>query len=106
MSAKSKWDIESYRTAYESEEHWALKRDFMKAHKKRIPQDRLVCLAQVFANIEILGCKYPDKTMEEVSILARDVAEDYKEKKKTKLQRTFVKASDAAGAKVKGSRSH
>ncbi|XP_071522017.1 uncharacterized protein [Panulirus ornatus] len=102
MSAKSKWNIESYRTAYESEEHWALKRDFMKAHKKRIPQDRLVCLAQVFANIEVLGCKYPDKTMEEVSILARDVGEDYKEKKKTKLQRTFVKASDAAGAKVKG----
>lgn len=43
--------------------------------------------------------------MEEVSILARDVGQEYKEKKKNRLQRTFVKASDAAGAKIKGSRS-
>lgn len=57
MSVNTDWDIESYRTAYESIEHWALKRDFMEAHKERIPEDRLVCLAQVFANIELMGCK-------------------------------------------------
>ncbi|KAK8728471.1 hypothetical protein OTU49_008965 [Cherax quadricarinatus] len=102
MSVNINWDIESYRAPYESDEHWALKQEFMEAHKSRIPEDRLVCLAQVFVNIELLGCRYPDKTMEQVSILARDVGQEYKESKKKKLQRTFVKASDAAGARYKG----
>lgn len=104
MSVDTSWDIESYRTAYESEEHWALKRDFLEAHKDRIPEARLICLAQVFVNVELLGCKYPDPVMEQVAVLARDVGHDYKENKKKKLQRTFVKASDAAEAKVKGLR--
>ncbi|KAK8384321.1 hypothetical protein O3P69_009241 [Scylla paramamosain] len=102
MSVDTSWDIESYRAAYESDEHWALKREFMEAHKERIPEARLICLAQAFVNIELLGCKYPDALMHQVEVLARDVGCDYKENKKNMLQRTFVKASDAAGAKVKG----
>lgn len=102
MSVDTNWDIESYRAAYESIEHWSLKQEFMEAHKDKIPEDRLVCLAQVFVNIELLGCRYPDKTVEQVNILARDIGIDYKEKKKNKLKRTFVKASDAAGARYKG----
>ncbi|KAG0713189.1 Partner of xrn-2 protein 1 [Chionoecetes opilio] len=104
MSVDTSWDIESYRTAYESIEHWELKQEFMEAHKDRFPEARLICLAQVFVNIELLGCKYPDEVMEQVAVLAREVGSQYKEQKKTKLQRTFVKASDAAGAKVKGLR--
>ena len=49
MSVDTTWDIDYYRTAYESEEHWEMKADFMNAHKDRIPEDRLVCLAQCFA---------------------------------------------------------
>lgn len=51
------WDINTYRQGHESDEHWQLKRDFMEAHKCRIAEDRLVCLAQVYQNIELLGCK-------------------------------------------------
>ncbi|XP_069956081.1 CDKN2A-interacting protein isoform X2 [Cherax quadricarinatus] len=102
MSVNTNWDIESYRAPYESGEHWALKQEFMEAHKSRIPEDRLVCLAQVFVNIELLGCRYPDKTMEQVSVLAQDVGQEYKESKKKKLQKDVVKASDAAGARYKG----
>lgn len=51
------WDINAYRQAHESDEHWQLKRDFMEAHKSRIAEERLVCLAQVYQNIELLGCK-------------------------------------------------
>ncbi|XP_042857066.1 partner of xrn-2 protein 1-like [Penaeus japonicus] len=104
MSVNSNWDVEAYHTFYESQEHWELKRDFILAHKDRIPEERLICLAQVFVNVELLGCRYPEQTMKQVSVLAEDVANGYRERKKTKLQRTFVKASDAASAKVQGSR--
>ncbi|XP_076047133.1 partner of xrn-2 protein 1-like isoform X2 [Oratosquilla oratoria] len=96
------WDVEKYRSPYESEDHWFLKRDFMLAHQDRIPEERLVCLAQVYFNIELMGCKYPAKTMEQVAYLAKEVGGSYKEKKKTLLKRTFVGAADAAGAKVSG----
>ena len=37
-----------------------------------------------------------------VSELAEGIADEYRDKKQQKLQRTFVKASDAAGARLKG----
>lgn len=40
--------------------------------------------------------------MQLIAELAKDIVGDYREKQKTKLQRTFVKASDAASSKVKG----
>lgn len=40
--------------------------------------------------------------MQLVAELAQDIVSEYREKQKTKLQRTFVKASDAASSKVKG----
>lgn len=51
------WDVESYRSEFESDEHWELRKTFMLAHKERIPEDEIVCLAQVFTNIEFLGCR-------------------------------------------------
>lgn len=96
------WDIEKYKTPYESDEHWELKRKFMTTHKETLPEDELVCMAQVFANIEFLGCRYPNETMARVAELAKGVVEDFREKKKNTLKRTFVTASDAANSKVKG----
>lgn len=40
--------------------------------------------------------------MQLVSDLSKGVADEFREKKKGKLKRTFVQASDAAGAKIKG----
>lgn len=40
--------------------------------------------------------------MDLVAELSEEIAAEYREKQKTKLQRTFVKASDAASSKVKG----
>lgn len=51
------WDVDSYKTDHEPADHWQLRRSFMIAHKDRIPEDELVCLAQVFTNIEFLGCR-------------------------------------------------
>lgn len=56
-SDEESWSIDSHRTEYESDEHWELRRRFMDAHKERFSEDKLVCLARVFTNIELLGCR-------------------------------------------------
>lgn len=61
------WSIDKYRNHYESEEHWEMRKLFMETHKELLPEDELVCMAQVFFNIEILGCRYPDTTMLKVA---------------------------------------
>ncbi|KZC14465.1 NF-kappa-B-repressing factor [Dufourea novaeangliae] len=102
MSSKDNWDIETHKTEHECDEHWELRRKFLLAHKEKFPEDELVCLAQVFSNVELLGCRYPEETMQLIADLGRDIVGQYREKQKNKLQRTFVKASDAASSKVKG----
>jgi hypothetical protein len=104
MSFNANWDVDQYKTEHECDEHWQLRRSFMLAHKGKFPEDRLVCLAQVFTNTEFLGCRYPAETMRLVASLAQGVADGYRVKQKGRLQRTFVQASDAAGAKAKGLR--
>jgi len=52
------WDVEQHKVEYESDEHWELRRKFLLAHKDKFTEDMLVCLAQVFVNIELLGCRY------------------------------------------------
>lgn len=96
------WDIDYYKTEYESEEHWALRKAFIETHKEKFPETELVCLAQVFTNIEFLGCRYPDETMRKVALLSKEVAADYRANRESKIKRTFVGASDAAGAKMQG----
>jgi hypothetical protein len=46
--------------------------------------------------------RYPTETMQLVASLSEGIADGYREKQKGRLQRTFVQASDAAGAKAKG----
>ncbi|XP_011640970.1 uncharacterized protein LOC105429584 [Pogonomyrmex barbatus] len=102
MSVNEDWDVEQHKVEYESDEHWELRRKFLLAHKDKYSEDVLVCLAQVFVNVELLGCRYPQETMDLVKELSQDVAAEYREKQKKKLQRTFVEASEAASSKVKG----
>ncbi|XP_072752825.1 NF-kappa-B-repressing factor [Anoplolepis gracilipes] len=102
MSVNEDWDVEQHKVEYESDEHWELRRNFLLAHKDKFSEDTLVCLAQVFVNVELLGCRYPQETMDLVEELSQDIAAKYREKQKKKLQRTFVEASEAASSKVKG----
>ncbi|KAH8381782.1 hypothetical protein KR009_000177, partial [Drosophila setifemur] len=98
------WDVDSYRTDYESEEHWELRRSFMLAHKDNFEEDRLVCLAQTFVNMEFLGCKYPSDTMHTVAEMSKEIAEEFRRQRAQRLKRTFVSASDAAEQRAKGRR--
>lgn len=100
QKANMDWDINSYRSHYEPEEHWDLRRRFMECHQNWIAEDDLVCLAQVFVNVELLHCRYPLETMERIKELSKGVADEYRDSRKNKLQRTFVSASDAAASKV------
>lgn len=68
VAADTNWDVESYRVRFEPKEHWELKKEFMETHKSVIDEGRLVCLAQVYANIELLGCKYPHEVMKQVRL--------------------------------------
>ncbi|XP_037947282.1 uncharacterized protein LOC119679155 [Teleopsis dalmanni] len=108
MSAKEKtkndWSVDKYRTDYESEEHWQLRKKFMITHKDKFDEDRLVCLAQVFTNVEFMGCKYPNEVMCLVAELSKDVAKEFRKQRETKIKRTFISASDAAESRAKGYR--
>ncbi len=46
------------RNKFEPEEQWELKKQFMETHKTLFSEDRVVCLAQVLVNMEILGTTY------------------------------------------------
>lgn len=105
MSISTDWDINHYRADYESDEHWELRKAFMEEHKDKFAENELVCLAQVFTNVEFLGCRYPNKTMERVALLSKDVAAKFRASRSSRLKRTFVGASDAASAKAKGRKS-
>ncbi|KAH8310242.1 hypothetical protein KR044_000163, partial [Drosophila immigrans] len=96
------WDVDDYKTEYESEEHWELRRNFMLAHKDRFDEERLVCLAQTFINMEFMGCKYPNDTMLLVAELSQEIAEEFRKNRALRLKRTFVSASDAAEQRAKG----
>lgn len=74
MSLDKRLDVDKYREDHESDEHWELRRAFMEKWKNDYPEDRLVCLARVFANIEFMGCRYPIEVMQEVARLSHDVS--------------------------------
>ncbi|XP_011504871.1 PREDICTED: NF-kappa-B-repressing factor [Ceratosolen solmsi marchali] len=102
MNSIDEFNIEKYKDEHESDEHWELRRNFLLAHRNKFVLDELLCLAQTFSNIEILGCKYPLKVMQTISNLSVGIVDDYRKKQSNRLKRTFVEASDAAVSKVKG----
>lgn len=87
------WDVEQYRLPWDSEEQWDLRRSFILAHKDSIPEAKLVCLAQVFANMEFLRCSYPAEVTEEVQRLSVGVSEEFRQKRKANQGVAFVKGS-------------
>ena len=101
------WDIDAYYDETELEEHWQLRREFMRVHKNKFPEDYVVALAKTYTNIEFLGCIYPAPVMIRIQGLMKevDMIKKYREQRKTRLQRTFVTASNAAENKFSGKKS-
>ena len=56
MSALN-FDADKHRDPHEPEHHWALRKRFLEHNMGRYSEEKLVSLAQVFANMEFLGCR-------------------------------------------------
>lgn len=89
-------DIEDYRQPWESNEHWELRKEFLLAHEGKFGENRLLCLAQAFANVELLGCTYPKEVMVQINELAKDVKSlsVVQDKRKKNCEVLFVKGED------------
>ena len=91
----------------------------MQANKDLLPKDRALCLAQVLVNMEFLGARFLlystgqcfsflhdilsryNPTVEEtINELSQSILEDFRDRHKNKLQRTFVGGGAAASAKI------
>lgn len=88
--------IDEYRQPWESSEHWELRREFIVANQGRFSENRVLCLAQAFANVELLGCTYPATVMAQVNELAKNVTAlaVVQEKRRENSRVLFVKGED------------
>ena len=107
MAHPTDWDVEQYRIDHEPPEHWRLCRAFIETHKADYPEESLVYLAQCFANMELLGCQYPEEVVQLVRRMSAGVAEDCRLEKQEEIQEETmsVRVSDAADIKVARTRS-
>ncbi|XP_065306532.2 NF-kappa-B-repressing factor-like [Dermacentor albipictus] len=87
-------DLERLRQPWEPNEHWAMRREFIRRHRNRFPENRLLCLAQTFVNMELLGCAYPARVAEFVRELAKDLPRSERAKAPAVAPVAFVRASD------------
>lgn len=60
---------------------------------------QLNCSHDILIN-SLHNFRYPDETMKTVAELSEDIIGEFRDRQKTRLQRTFVGAADAASAKV------
>ena len=91
------FDVDSMRLEHESSTDWKIRRSFLLAHHDKFPEDRLLCLASCFVNIEMYGCRYPAGVMAQIKELAFEIQDDLEEvrgKVRKRTQVAFVKATD------------
>lgn len=64
-------------------------------------EDEILCCAQLFVNIEFLGCRYATEIMQKIKLMSEEVPKirKYRESRRNKLKRTFVTAKDAIQAR-------
>lgn len=86
-------DIERFRQRWESDEHWAMRREFILQHRGRFSENRLLCLAQTYVNMELLGCVYPTAVAESVRELSASLPKTERPKIPKVAPVAFVKAS-------------
>ncbi|XP_065344760.1 partner of xrn-2 protein 1 [Cloeon dipterum] len=100
MSSRDR-EINSFRQEHESDEHWQLRREFLDAHFEKFPSSKLQCYSHTYVNIEVLGCRYPNETMQIIADLAAGLGSVHKKRKENNAQRITMDASNAAEQKIK-----
>jgi len=94
------WDVQKYFSPHEPAHHWQLRKAFMQENKERYCEERLVCLAQTFANMEFMGCRYPEAITKVVDEMSFGIVQPFREQQKGRLKRTFISGADAAEVKM------
>lgn len=70
------FDVDKFRTAYESNTEWRERKKFIQAHHDKFDEPRLVCLSQCYLNVKQTGCKYPMEVMRQLHELAKEMDEE------------------------------
>lgn len=66
-------DIDSFRNPNELPHHWQLRKEFLEMYYGEFDVDRLVCLSNLFVNIECMGLSYPPEVMKQVKELGSKI---------------------------------
>ncbi|UJR33672.1 hypothetical protein I4U23_021104 [Adineta vaga] len=56
----STFDVEKFRLINETDQQWFYRKQFIEAYRFDYNEERLLCLAQCYANTKCLGCKYSE----------------------------------------------
>lgn len=67
-------DLNAYRKESEPIERWNLRKSFIYYHWDNFEtEDEILCHAQLFSNIEFLGCRYSTEIMQKIKLLSDEV---------------------------------
>ncbi|XGW20702.1 hypothetical protein V3C99_004023, partial [Haemonchus contortus] len=68
-------EVDEERKPYESDRLWLIRRTFLRKYWTEMPRDQLLCMSQLFINVNMMGCTYSDAVMEKVRRLGAGVME-------------------------------
>ncbi|CAF0792321.1 unnamed protein product [Adineta steineri] len=54
------FNVDKFRLTNESDQQWFYRKQFIQAYRNDYNEERLLCLAQCYANTKCLGCKYSE----------------------------------------------
>lgn len=97
-------DFEQFRKEHESQDHWMLRKSFLIKFWDDFDDEQILLRdAQLFINIETLGCKYSNEIMSVISEMANQVPEirAYRQSRKNSLKRTLVGVDSVIKSKYK-----
>lgn len=66
-------DFSKFKKPYELPHHWTLREDFLRLHYGKFDEDRLVCLSNIFINVECMGLSYATEVMDQVKELGKGI---------------------------------
>ncbi|XP_071155669.1 uncharacterized protein [Mytilus edulis] len=75
-SSSKETDVERFRSPFESNTEWKIRKKFLVEHINKFDEDRLICLSLCYVNVRQMGCKYPTMVMKQLNELAKDLGED------------------------------
>jgi hypothetical protein len=91
MTENTEFDVEKYRRSHESNTEWKLRRQFIIENHELLDENRLLCLANCFINVECYGCKYPEPVMLQLKELSQDLEREIADHKKVSSERKAIK---------------